>query len=78
MNIKDTTTEKKFEKKGIKLQVHYIPIHLQPFYKKKFGYKNNQFPVAEKFYKKEISLPLYPDLKSNELYKVIKELHALR
>ena len=69
---------KKFEKKGIKLQVHYIPIHLQPFYKKKFGYKNNQFPVAEKFYKKEISLPLYPDLKSNELYKVIKELHALR
>jgi dTDP-4-amino-4,6-dideoxygalactose transaminase len=58
---------KKFEKKGIKLQVHYIPIHLQPFYKKKFGYKNNQFPVAEKFYKKEISLPLYPDLKSNEL-----------
>ena len=68
---------KKFTKKGINLQVHYIPIHLQPFYKKNFGYKKNQFPEAEKFYKKEISLPIFPDLKSKDLYKVINELLSL-
>ena len=47
---------KRFKKRGINLQVHYIPIHLQPFYKKKF------------------LLPIYPDLKNNDLYKVINEL----
>jgi len=69
---------KRFKKRGINLQVHYIPIHLQPFYKKKFGYKVNQFPNAEKFYKKEVSLPIYPDLKNNDLYKVINELLIIK
>ena len=41
----------KFKKKGINLQVHYIPLHLQPFYKKKFGFKKNQFKKIENFYK---------------------------
>ena len=74
MKINKKELFKRFKKRGINLQVHYIPIHLQPFYKKKFGYKVNQFPNAEKFYKKEVSLPIYPDLKNNDLYKVINEL----
>ena len=69
---------KRFKKKGINLQVHYIPIHLQPFYKKNFGYKVNQFPNAEKFYRNEISLPIYPELKHNDLYKVINEILSIR
>ena len=69
---------KLFKKKGINLQVHYIPIHLQPFYRKKYGYKKNQFMNAENFYKKEISLPIYPTLKKTDLYKVIKELRSLK
>ena len=69
---------KRFKKKGINLQVHYIPIHLQPFYKKKFGYKSNQFPNAEKFYRNEISLPIYPELKLSDLYKVINELLSIK
>ncbi len=68
----------RFKKRGINLQVHYIPIHLQPFYKKKFGYKVNQFPNAEKFYRNEISLPIYPELKFNDLYRVIDELLFLK
>lgn len=67
-----------FKKRGINLQVHYIPIHLQPFYKKKFGYRKNQFMNAESFYKREISLPIYPTLKMTELYKVINELRSLK
>ncbi len=68
----------KFKKKGINLQVHYIPVHLQPFYKKRFGFKKNQFKNAENFYKKEVSLPIYPSLKKKEIYKVINELLSLR
>ena len=46
----------------INLQVHYIPIHIQPFYQKKYGLKPGDFPVSENFYKKEVSLPIYPHL----------------
>ena len=63
-------------KKNINLQVHYIPIHLQPFYKKRYGFKKGDFPIAEKFYEKEVSLPIYFSLKTNEIYKVIKNIKS--
>ena len=56
---------------GILLQVHYIPIHLQPFYKDKFGYKEGDYPISEKFYKSEVSIPIYPNLKKTEQEYVI-------
>jgi len=59
--------------KGINCQVHYIPIHLQPYYKK-FGYKKGDFPVAEKYYEKCLSLPLFPSLKKKEQDYVIKSV----
>ena len=61
---------KKFLEKNIKLQVHYIPIHLQPYYKKNFGFKYGDFPNAENFYKKQVSLPIYYSLKDKEILKI--------
>ena len=61
---------------GILLQVHYIPVHMQPFYKKNFGFKEGNFPNAEKFYKQEISLPIYPALsvdEQNYIIEIIKQ-----
>jgi UDP-4-amino-4,6-dideoxy-N-acetyl-beta-L-altrosamine transaminase len=52
---------------GVVFQVHYIPIHLQPFYKKTFGFKPGDFPLAEKFYEREISIPIYPSLTKKDL-----------
>ncbi len=57
-------------KKKIFLQVHYTPIHLQPFYRAKFGYKKGDFPVAEKFFEDEISLPIYYNLSIKEVNKI--------
>ena len=59
-------------KKGIGVQVHYIPVHLQPFYKKNFGYKKGMFPIAEKYYSEAFSLPLYPGLTKSDIKRVIK------
>jgi dTDP-4-amino-4,6-dideoxygalactose transaminase len=56
---------------GINTQVHYIPVHLQPYYKEKYGYGQGDFPVAEKYYDGALSLPLYPTLKDSEQEKVI-------
>jgi UDP-4-amino-4,6-dideoxy-N-acetyl-beta-L-altrosamine transaminase len=46
---------------GIGVNVHYIPIHLQPFYRDR-GFRPGQFPNAEKYYEAAMSLPLYPTL----------------
>ena len=62
---------------GILLQVHYIPVHLQPYYKKKFGFKKGDYPVAEDFYAREVSIPIYPDLSETDQEKVIHSIKTL-
>jgi len=64
---------KLLREEGIGVNVHYIPVHLQPFYEQ-FGFKKGQFPEAEQYYNEAISLPLYPDLKKYEINKVIETL----
>lgn len=64
-----------FHKQGINLQVHYIPIHLHPYYKKKLHTKIGDYPKTEMFYEQEISLPLYPTLKDKEAERVIKTVY---
>ena len=60
------------QKAGLGVQVHYIPIHLQPYYMKTFGTKAADFPIAEKAYQEEISLPLYPKMTNSQINYVIK------
>ncbi len=62
---------------GIGVQVHYIPVHLQPFYQRKFGFKAGDFPRAEDFYSRVISLPIYPALKSAQLHRVVDTVYAV-
>lgn len=61
----------------IGLQVHYIPIHLHPYYKQNFGFKIDDYPVAEKFYSREVSIPIYPLLEKEDLQYVVKNIKEL-
>lgn len=61
----------KFKSYGINLQVHYIPIHFQPYYRQKYNYKKGCYPNTELFYEQEISLPLYPSMKEKEIRLVV-------
>ena len=65
---------KKMKNVGIHLQVHYIPIHIQPFYKKNYGFNKGDFPISENFYHNEVSLPVYPDLSTDDQRNVIKKI----
>ena len=56
---------------GIHANVHYIPIHLQPYYQKRFGYREGDFPVAEKYYQSALTLPLYPEMTPDDVDFVI-------
>ncbi len=60
---------------NIYAQVHYIPVHLMPFYKK-FGWKEGDFPNAENYYEKCISLPMYPTLTDSEQDYVIEKVKS--
>ena len=62
--------------KGIMINLHYLPVHLQPFYKK-FGFKNGSFPVSENYAKQAISLPIYPGLTKVEQIKIVKILKKI-
>ncbi len=62
--------------KGIGVNVHYIPVHTQPYYEN-FGFKPGDFPEAESYYAEAISLPMYPDLtqvQMDYIYQSLKEV----
>jgi UDP-4-amino-4,6-dideoxy-N-acetyl-beta-L-altrosamine transaminase len=54
-------------------QIHYIPVHLMPYYQK-FGWKTGDMPVAEEYYARCISLPMYPTLNDDEQQYVIAKV----
>jgi len=56
-------------------QVHYIPVHLQPYYRD-LGWKKGDFPHAEKYYEQCLSLPMYPTLRDEEQEYVINCINA--
>ncbi|MGN1078942.1 MAG: UDP-4-amino-4,6-dideoxy-N-acetyl-beta-L-altrosamine transaminase [Alphaproteobacteria bacterium] len=66
----------KAREKGLNLQVHYIPVHTQPYYAQ-FGYKKGDFPKAENYYERCISLPLYPTLTDEDLAEIVKRLKEI-
>jgi UDP-4-amino-4,6-dideoxy-N-acetyl-beta-L-altrosamine transaminase len=57
----------------IGVNVHYIPVHLQPYYRQ-LGFKPGDFPHAEQYYREAISLPLYATLTDAEQDRVITQL----
>jgi len=63
--------------KSVGTQVHYIPVHTQPYYKTKYGYKWGNYPVAEEYYQKALSIPLYPKMKDDDVEYVIESIKGL-
>ena len=57
--------------RGVTASVHFIPLHLQPFYQRTFNYKEGDCPVAEREYQRCLSLPLYPTMSEEEVEHVI-------
>ena len=64
------------QSKNYNPMVHYIPVHLLSYYRKRFGYKQGDFPISEQFYDRAISIPLYPTLMDIEVEKVVGDIVA--
>lgn len=59
---------------GISANIHYIPVHLHPFYRERFGTGLGLCPVAEEMYERIISLPIFPGLRSDDVEQVINSV----
>jgi dTDP-4-amino-4,6-dideoxygalactose transaminase len=56
---------------NIGTSVHFIPIHLHPYYRDKYGYREGDFPIAESAYHRLVSLPLHPGLSDADAMDVV-------
>jgi UDP-4-amino-4,6-dideoxy-N-acetyl-beta-L-altrosamine transaminase len=56
---------------NIGVNVHYIPVHLQPYYQKRFGYHLGDFPKAENYYSRAITLPIFPKMSDKDIDDVV-------
>lgn len=65
-------------KRNIGTSVHFIPLHLQPFYQKQYHYKKGDFPVAEKVFDGIVSIPLFPGMKKKDARDVVEAIRELR
>ncbi|MDD4941622.1 MAG: DegT/DnrJ/EryC1/StrS family aminotransferase, partial [Candidatus Omnitrophica bacterium] len=71
------TVFQRLRRAGIGAQVHYLPVHMQPYYRKSLGYTGAGLSTAEKYYSQTISLPLYPAMKTEEILYVIRVLKGI-
>jgi perosamine synthetase len=62
---------------GILVNVHYVPVHLHPFYRRQFGTRPGQCPVAEAAYEHVLSLPMFPRMSDGDVTRVIDALKLL-
>jgi dTDP-4-amino-4,6-dideoxygalactose transaminase len=60
------------KKRNIGTSVHFIPIHLHPYYRDKYGYKPDDFPITYREYQRIISLPIYPKMTDQDVKDVIE------
>ena len=63
--------------KGIGTQVHYIPIHYQPYFREYFSERQPSLPHAEGYYERCLSIPLYPSLSDGDVDRVIAAIRSI-
>jgi dTDP-4-amino-4,6-dideoxygalactose transaminase len=64
-------------RRGIGTGVHFIPLHLQPYYQRAWGYRVGDFPKAEEYFERCLSLPIYPSMTEGDVERVITELRDI-
>lgn len=64
----------KMAEKGIGTSVHFIPLHIHPYWRDRYGFKPQDFPVAYNCYKRAVSLPIYSKMTDDDVERVIQAM----
>jgi dTDP-4-amino-4,6-dideoxygalactose transaminase len=62
------------KRRGIGCSVHFIPLHLHPYYRETYGYQAEEFPMAYREYRREVSLPIYSKMSDGDVQDVINRV----
>ena len=62
---------------NIEVNVHYIPVHMHPYYRERFGHQNGEYPVAEDAYQRLITLPMFSSMTDDDVDDVVEALHKV-
>ncbi|MBL8320540.1 MAG: DegT/DnrJ/EryC1/StrS family aminotransferase [Burkholderiaceae bacterium] len=73
---RDRLIERLFER-GIGCSVHYIPLHRQPYWRERYGLRNERFPHSERVYERQLSLPIYTRMSDADVERVIGAVRDL-
>lgn len=72
---RDTFIERMFEQR-IGCSVHYIPLHLQPYWRDTYGLLPSMFPVSQRIFERSVSLPIYPGMTEADVTRVVDAIKA--
>jgi dTDP-4-amino-4,6-dideoxygalactose transaminase len=64
-------------RRGIGCSVHYVPLHLQPYWRDRYGLRPAQFPHSQRLYERSLSLPIYTRMTDADQTRVIRALHEV-
>ena len=67
----------RLQKAGIGCSVHFIPLHLHPYYRNRFGYRPDDFPTANAVFQRIVSLPLYPRMTQYDIERVVRTVSQI-
>jgi perosamine synthetase len=62
---------------GVGVNVHYVPVHLHPYYRRELGTREGDCPVTERAYTRILSLPMYPGLTDDDVDTVVGTLASV-
>jgi dTDP-4-amino-4,6-dideoxygalactose transaminase len=77
LTLKRNDFVRELKRAGIETSVHFIPLHLHPYYQRRFGYRPGDFANAEDAYSRAISLPIFPDMTADEVERVVRTVENL-
>ena len=67
----------RLREKGVQAQVHYIPVHLQPYYRQTLHTGWGDYPESEYYYRRCLSIPLHPSMTDQDVNHVVSQITAL-
>jgi dTDP-4-amino-4,6-dideoxygalactose transaminase len=77
LTIDRNTFIDKLKERGIGVSVHFIPLHIMPYYKKRYGLNAEDFPESLHNFKQVISLPIWPGMTDNQIDRVIDAVQGI-
>jgi len=77
LDVTRNTFIEELKQLGIGTSVHFVPLHLQPYYQNRYGYRRGDFPSAEDAYSRCISLPIFPGMTESDVNRVMRAVEKV-